>query len=336
MARAWSTSACWTVSRADTDSAWLSSCFRASASRVSSNCASSRDCLAVNAETSACFASWSFTSACIDAFANSPSIPVVIACCWRNSFCSCTRRLTSAASAALSLSVASCSSSSRAGLLNSRMTCAARRWSPGAGGSVPRARSSRPGSSGCPRAPACPRLSLPQHRSAPHGVDPEGRARHPGGRRLQAGHAGGDEPTAASARPAWTARRRRFCCATCGVAMSMLAAVRKAATAPMGRQYISYCHAIGTVLACARCERHEAGVEPAALGLQEAELDGEFDDEARSHIALATDDYVRQGMPLPEHSGWRGSRSAPSKRRRTRIAIHEGCRGLRDSSTTCG
>jgi len=30
------------------------------------------------------------------------------------------------------------------------------------------------------------------------------------------------------------------------------------------------------------------------------ELDGEFDDEARSHIALATDDYVRQGVPLAE------------------------------------
>ena len=30
------------------------------------------------------------------------------------------------------------------------------------------------------------------------------------------------------------------------------------------------------------------------------DLDREFDDEARSHIALATEDYVQRGMPLAE------------------------------------
>src|ERR1700676_3295967 len=30
------------------------------------------------------------------------------------------------------------------------------------------------------------------------------------------------------------------------------------------------------------------------------DLDREFDDEARSHLALATEDYVQRGMPLAE------------------------------------
>ena len=90
--------------------------------RVRSVSARSRDCLCTSAERSCCLASASLASASICACLYSASMLATCACCVRRSFCSCTRRFSSAASADCSARRALSASCSTCGLLSSRMT----------------------------------------------------------------------------------------------------------------------------------------------------------------------------------------------------------------------